>query len=181
MAQSSTDNGPNPLIIFVLLSVVIVVLGMVGFIVLIVASTSSAGGSQLLGDGGPYNLAQRIVPDDDTPPKVLLPTQIGTFKRDILYGDLQDFKMTYTSGDYKINLEGSQEVNISAAQAAVADVSRVVGLGAAIKRQLNQDPSYFLVNKDGTIRFSWSHGRWFYDIKANSQQALDEFMKGFKY
>ena len=181
MAQSSTDNGPNPLIIFVLLSIVIVVLGIVGFVVLIVASTASTGGSQLSGDAGPYNLAQRIIPVDNTAPKVLLPTQIGDFKRGVLYGDLQDFKMTYVSGNYKIDLEGSQEVNISAAQAAVADVGRVVGLGVALKRQLNQDPSYFLSGKSGAIRFTWSHGRWFFDIKANSQQALDEFMKGFKY
>ncbi len=67
-----------------------------------------------------------------------------------------------------------------AAQASVAQVARIGGLVSSANQQL-KDPSYYLNNANkGAVRFVWSHDRWYFDVQANSQQGLDDFMRDFK-
>jgi hypothetical protein len=179
MSYSVEDDAPNPFNVFIILSIIVVVIIMIVFAVLIMISVSSSS-STARRENGPYGVALRPIPEATQAIQVL-PETLGNFKRDKLTGTIKDFKATYKKGDYSVEIRGELMVNLRAAQASVADLANVVGIGNTPYRQLNGDPSYFLTAGNGAIRYAWSHNRWFFDIKANSQAALDEFMKVFKY
>lgn len=180
MSFSVDDDAPNPLNVFLLLSVAVVVVMMIGLGVLIVISLVNSSGNTARRENGPYNLLMRPVPEL-TQVREALPETIGEFKRGNLTGTIAEFSATYQKGEYVIEIEGAQAVNVRAAQANVADVAEAGGSGTTPNQRLNTDPSFFLTTGSGSIRYAWSHNRWFFDIKASSQAALDEFMRVFKY
>jgi hypothetical protein len=180
MSFSTDNDAPNPFNVFIILSVIVVVVVMIGLGVLIAISLASSSNNAVSRENGPYNVSLRPIPQV-TQAKDVLPESIGEFKRDNLTGTIKQFKATYKKGDQAIEIEGAQLINFRAAQANVTDVANTVGSGNTPYRKLNADPSYLLTVGTGAIRYAWSHERWFFDIKANSQTALDEFMKVFKY
>jgi hypothetical protein len=177
MAREKDDDVSNIMLIFVRGSAILVGLAVLALIALFIVSRLSPGPGP--SDPGPYNVASRPVPNVGAL-EDLLPTQLGPFKRTSLAGALSDFSAVYTRGTDKITIVGSQAVSVRAAQEGVSRVVRTSGRGA---NQLEgADPSYYLTLRDGgPSQYAWSHGRWFFDIQATSQSALDEFMRAFKY
>lgn len=180
MEHLQADDGPSPFNIFIILSVIVVAVAMLVFAGLAIMRVSGVGDSATSREHGPYGISARPIPVA-LQAKDLLPEKFGDFKRGPITGKISDFKTTYTKGDLQISLAGSSAVNLRAAQASVSDVARAVGAGKNVQRQLDQDPSYYIINDAGLVRFAWSHGYWFFDVTANSQQALDEFMREFPY
>jgi hypothetical protein len=180
MSYSVEDDAPNPFNVFIILSIIVVVIIMIIFAVLIMIGFSGARSNTVRSQDGPYGVALRPIPEF-TQAIQILPETLGDFKRDKVTGTIKDFKTTYKKGNDVIEIRGEQMVNVRAAQATVADLASTVGIGNSPYRQLNTDPSYFLTINNGAVRYAWSHNRWVFDIKANSQAALDDFMKVFKY
>ncbi len=176
-AHEHDDDGPSGMMVFIGVSAVFVVVAVIGCILLVVA------GSVLPGFGGsthmPYNLDTRPLPAAAKAVD-LLPETLGSYKRGPVNGNIQNFTVTYTSGDNKIVLNGSQGVSLRAAQASVAQIAEA-GQGSGSEKSLSGDPTYFMTSGDGPTRLAWSHDRWFFDIQASSKRALDDFMKGFRY
>ena len=180
MSYSIDDDAPNPFNVFIILSIIVVVVVMIGFAILIMISVASSSSNTTRRENGPYGVVLRPIPEFNQATQVL-PETLGEFKRDRLNGTIKEFKTTYRKGEHVIEITGEQMVHVRAAQANVADLANTIGSGNTPYRQLNADPSYILTVGSGTIRYVWSHNRWFFDIKANSQAALDDFMKVFKY
>ncbi|MCC7447303.1 MAG: hypothetical protein IT324_07810 [Anaerolineae bacterium] len=169
----------NILLMFIGGSAVLVAVTLIIFVVILglgrIPTTSQR--SEL----GPYSVANRLIPTANRLDQ-LLPDKIGDFKRIAVSGSLPDFKATYARDADKITLTGSQAVSLRAAQASVAQVSRTEGGVSTANQQLNKDPSYYLNDSNKTaVRFVWSHDRWYFDAVATSRQALDDFMRDFKY
>lgn len=178
--RDDDDSGLNPLLIFAILSGILVLIVMVVFVIVIIAAASSTSTSRVATTNGPYNIAARPLPSVPNA-ATLLPKQLDKFQRGSLTGTLDNFKATYKNGDYQIDISGTQAISVVLAQSYVDSALRKDGAAAIIQRQQNSDPSYYLTTGSGAIRLVWSHYRWFFDVKANSQAALDEFMKVFKY
>jgi hypothetical protein len=176
--QDNDDSGPNPLLIFAILSAILVLIVMIVFVVVIISATSST--NKLSATNGPYNVAVRPIPNVSNT-TALLPKQLDKFQRGALTGTIDNFKATYKNGDYQIDISGSQAISVILAQSYVNSALQKDGAAAMVQRQQNSDPSYYLTTGTGAVHFVWSHYRWFFDVKANSQAALDEFMKVFKY
>jgi hypothetical protein len=180
MSHSVEDDAPNPFNVFIILSIVVVVIIMIVFAILIMISVVSANSNTARRENGPYSVVLRPIPEATQAIQVL-PEMLGDFQRDKINGSIKDFKATYKKDNDVVEIRSQQMVNVRAAQATVADLASTVGIGNTPYRQLNADPSYFLTVSNGTVRYVWSHNRWLFDIKANSQAALDDFMKVFKY
>jgi hypothetical protein len=180
MSYSMDDDAPNPFNIFIIMSIIVVVVVMIGFAILLMISVTSSNSNAVRRENGPYGVALRPIPEANQAVQVL-PETLGDFKRDKLNGTIKEFKTVYRKGEHTIEITGEQMVNLRAAQASVSDLANSVGAGNTPYRQLNADPSYVLTAGNGAIRYVWSHNRWFFDIKASSQAALDDFMKVFKY
>jgi hypothetical protein len=174
----SSDNEPNPLMVFVILSIVFVGILLVGFILLFAVSRLTGSDSSSQGTM-PYGIVARPIPAGGTVAE-LLPEKLGDFKRGPISGDIQSFSATYTGGSNKIDFAGSRGVSLRAAQASVANIDRANN-SKNNQHQLNQDPSFVLIPGAGQVRLVWSHDRWLFDVTASSQAALDAFMSAFKY
>jgi hypothetical protein len=178
MSQQRDEEQSGIFMAFLGISAVIVTLVVIGLIVLFAISQVSTKPQSSGSD--PYSLAYRALPTV-TGIGELLPATLGAFKRNALSGSFETFSATYTSGKDKITLTGSQAVSVRAAQAMVAQAARSAS-GSVTSQRLNTDPSYFLSSSaKGPVRLIWSRYRWFFDVQATSQAALDEFMKVFKY
>jgi hypothetical protein len=177
LADQQDDDKSRILVIFLAISAIVVLIAVIGLVAIIVfgkMSPSTSGSSA----ASPYNLKARPLPELKTL-NDLLPPQLGSYKRTASTGDMQDFSATYVKEDHKIVLTGSQAVNVRAAQVGVKNAASSGGFTA---EELDQDPSYFLsAPANGPARYVWSHNRWFFDIKASSKAALDDFMTVFKY
>ena len=180
MAQQREDRGgPDPITIFVLMSIVFVAVAMIAFAALfLIGRVNSATTSQQ--NLTPYNLFLRPVPNAERAVD-LLAEQLGPFKRGPVTGTIQSFSATYTNGKDKVDISGSRAVSFHAAQAEVGLAEHDSQLANVLQRQLNQDPSFILTGGPAQVRFIWSHERWMFDVKASSQAALDAFMKVFVY
>ena len=180
MAQKREDrSGPDPVMIFVLITIAFVVVAVIGLGALfLIGRISGETASQQ--NAPPYDVLLRSVPTANRAVD-LLPEQLGPFKRGPVTGTIQNFSASYANSNDKIDISGSQAVSFRAAQADVGLVDHDNKLTNLVQRQLNQDPSYILTGGTGAVRFAWSHERWFFDVKASSQAALDAFMKVFKY
>jgi len=176
--QDNEDDGPSPLLIFAVLSGIFVMVIMVIFIVVIVIGASALTSSS--DTNGPYNTVARPLPKVSTE-AVLFPKQLGNFQRKTMTGDLNEFTATYKTDVYQIDISGAQAVSVPLAQAYVNDALEKDTSVSVIKRQMSSDPSYYLGLGKNTVHYIWSHYIWFFNVKANSQAALDEFMKVFKY
>jgi hypothetical protein len=176
--QDNNDSGPNPLLIFAILSGILVIVVMIVFVVIVIGGVTSTNKSPSSPD--PYSVSTRPLPNV-TNAGALLPKQLGKFQRGALTGTLDDYKATYKNGDYQIEISGSQAISVPLAKALVNTALKADSAAAIVQRQVNSDPSYYLTNSQGAIHYVWSHYRWFFDVKANSQAALDEFMKVFQY
>ena len=179
--HNQSDSGPDPLIIFVVLSSLLVVTTLIAFGALIIISASQSSGSTST-EFGPYNVAQRPIPNVPDPSR-LLPATLSDFKRKVLSGGGQDYKATYLSGSNQIVIAISEGVSLRVVQAYVSTAAQTVKDAKITNSVLSGDPSYFVATgTDSTsTRLVWSHDRWFFDVTANSQPALDAFMKVFKY
>jgi len=182
MAQQNPreEHGTsNILLMFIGGSAVLVAVTLIIFVVILGLGRIPTTGQR--SELGPYSVANRLIPTANQFDQ-LLPDKIGAFKRTAISGSLPDFRATYTRNTDKITIAGSQAVSLSAAQAGVAQVARAEGGVSTANQQLNKDPSYYLNNANkNAVRFVWSHDRWHFDVVASSQQALDDFMKDFKY
>lgn len=169
----------NILLMFIGGSAVLVAITLIIFLVILALGKLPITGQR--SDFGPYNVVNRLVPTTNQLDQ-LLPDQVGGFKRASIGGNIQAFSATYTRGTDQITLVGSQAVSLRAAQASVAQVARSEGMVSSTNQRLNQDPSYYLSDaRKNALHFVWSHDRWYFDVQATSQQALDDFMKDFKY
>jgi hypothetical protein len=176
MAQE--DDVSNAMLIFVRASGIFVGLAVIALVVVYVVSRLQPGtGSS---DSGPYNVANRPIPNVSQIGD-LLPAQLGPFKRTSLDGTLPSFTAVYARDSDRVTISGSQAVSLRAAQAQVSLVAQ--NSGQANTSQLtDSDPSYYLSLRDGSAsRYAWSHNRWFFDVQATSKEALEDFMKVFKY
>lgn len=135
-----------------------------------------------LSNVNPYEVAGRPLPTAQQPGELLPPT-LGNWQRRTLNGRIDNFSATYTNGDNTISLRGSQSVSLVAAVYSVRQVAQTNGPANLAERILDGDlnHSYYLTATASGVRFAWSHDRWFFDIKATSREALDDFMKIFKY
>jgi hypothetical protein len=175
---SEQDDVSNVMLFFARASAVFVGVAVLALIGLFIASRLSTGSSG--SNAVPYNVDSRPLPKVSQVGE-LLPEQLGPFKRTGLKGTLPDFSATYTRGGDTITLAGSQAVSVRAAQAGVAQVARSSGR-ANTSQLTDTDPSYYLhITEGGPSRYAWSHNRWFFDIRASSRTALDDFMREFKY
>ena len=172
------DERTRIITLFLLASAVLVTAAVIVFAVVIVAGRTGAA-SQVT-NGLPYNLNSRPYPTTTDLAQILPPT-LGKFKRSLFSGSLSDFSATYTADVGKIMLSGSQTVSLALAEFSVQQASKTV-TGLSNKDLGSGDPSYFLLAPEtGPARYVWSHNRWYFDVKATSKAALDEFMKVFKY
>ena len=176
--QDDDNDGLNPLLIFAVISAIFVVVIMIIFIVVIVIGASAVTSSSKI--NGPYDVLSRPLPKVSSA-TALLPKQLGSFQRGTLNGTLDDYQTTYKSGDYQIDISGSQAISVALAQAYVNKAMQAENTASIVLRQLNPDPSYYITSGKGPVHYVWSHYIWFFNVKANSQAALDEFMKVFKY
>ncbi len=176
--QNRDDDGPNPLLIFAVLSAIFVLIVMIVFIVVVIIGATAV--TSPTNTKGPYNVAARLVPTTDNA-ATLLPKQIGGFQRGPLTGSIDEFQATYKSGSDQIDISGSRSVSVALAQALVNNAMQTDNAGGIVQRSTGTDPSYYLTTGKGPIHFVWSHYIWYFNVKANSQAALDEFMKVFKY
>lgn len=172
------DDGPNPLLIFAVLSGIFVFVIMVIFIIVLVLGAGSVTSSSNI--NGPYDVVTRPLPNAATA-AALFPKQLGSFQRGTLTGGLNDFTVTYKSGDHQVQMSGSQAISVALAQTYVSNALQQETALSIVQRQVSSDPSYYLGSGKGTVHFVWSHYIWYFNVKANSQAALDEFMKVFKY
>jgi hypothetical protein len=179
MSKRRNDDGPNPAMIFIILSVVFVLLTVLAFGALLLLRQVNFQ-SALGGDTIPYNLAVRPVPNAKTAAD-LLPQTLGNFKRGAITGNIQDFQTTYTNGTDKIQLSGSQTVSLVEAQAFVSMFEQANKLTGKENHLLNSDPSFVEIQGATLVQLAWSHNRYYFAIKAPSQAALDAFMQVFKY
>jgi hypothetical protein len=178
--EEDADNRLNPMTLIIVLSVVVVGIVVAIFAVLYIIGRNTSDASQ--GVLVPYSIATRLVPTTTVVAEIL-PEQLGNFKRGPITGSIQNYKASYTNGTDKIDLAGSQGVSLRAAQASVANIAQLGNSSSPIQHQLYRDPSfaYILGSGTGPVRLAWSHDRWFFDVKADSQAALDRFMGVFKY
>lgn len=182
MAQQNPqeEHGTsNILLMFIGGSAVLVAVTLIIFVVILGLGRIPTTGNR--SELGPYSVVNRLVPTANQLDQ-LLPDKIGGFKRAAISGSLPDFRATYTRDADKITIAGSQAVSLRAAQASVSLVVRTLGSVSSANQQLDKDPSYYLNDSNkNTVRFVWSHDRWYFDVVASSRQALDDFMRDFKY
>jgi hypothetical protein len=157
---------------------VLVSIAMIAFAGLVFAQKTGLAGASANREYGPYGLTIHPIPSA-VQAMDLLPEQFGSFQSLPITGTLKDFKTIYTNGSHTIELSGTSSINLLPPSPAWAMLRGC--LNKAAQRELEQDPSYYLTSGEGTIRLAWSHGYWFFDITASSQQALDEFMRVFPY
>lgn len=179
MAQQRDNRGPDPITIFVLMSIGFVVIAMIGFVVLLILGRTNAQVT-IQQDTMPYDIILRPTPSAQRAVD-LLPEKLGAFKRGPVTGTISQYQATYTNGKDKIDISGSREVSFRAAQYDVSQINQTNSVPNVIQHQVNQNPSFILTGGTGPVRFIWSIDRWFFDVKASSQAALDAFMAVFKY
>jgi len=168
------------LMIFAVVSSLVVVAILIGL--LAVVGSLVVRFRQPVRDFGPYNIAARRSPmvafvGD------LLPPALGNFTRVSLQGDLQKFKAVYERGAERISVEGAQAVSLAAAQASVMRVQESDSRRGA--RSMIETArlgfSFYTYGDAERARLAYNRDRWFFDIIATSQRALDDFMKVFQY
>lgn len=166
--------------IFAAVSSLIVLALLVGL--LVVVSNLVARLAQPVRDFGPYNLAARPIPFVGFVGDLLPPT-LGNFTRQTLEGDLQKFRAVYVRGEDQVAIEGSQAVSLAAAQASVNLVQQrdFQGNSRSLIEPSRLGFSFYMYSKADRARLAYSRDRWFFDITASSQRALDDFMGVFQY
>ena len=133
----------------------------------------------------PFDIDKRP-PPSGTDLNVLLPKRVGTFQREDFPAGLkppsdEDLNVEYTSGDDSIFF-GFSIPDTEKDAAAAVKVTRE----EALKTKLNLKGAQYRIGKSPSFfRFdtfmSWSRGRYFFYAKADTPQALENFMRAFPY
>jgi hypothetical protein len=179
--EEQEERRATALMIFAVASS-LVVLALVGLFVFLITREMSAA-SPVSSNTNPYNISVRQLPTGQQPGE-LMPQTLGKWQRKTLGGRIENFGATYASGAETITIQGSRAVSLVAAVFSVRLVERSNGPANIASRIIDSDLNYsyyFSAAPNGTVRFAWSHDLWFFDVRASSREALDDFMKIFKY
>lgn len=152
-----------------------------GFIV----SQGGSGTSSAPSAVAPYGLNLRPVPTTQNIQE-LFPAQLGPFTRKAVTGTLSGNTATKFSASYqrgkdtvavagaRDNTYGQAQADMEAAVARVAEANGIVRIGTSFGYLIATDPK-------SSVHLIYHHTFWYFEIVANSQQALDDFVKVFPY
>jgi hypothetical protein len=133
----------------------------------------------------PFSIHKRPMPSGQDL-AVLLPAEVGIFKRDALPEGArlaadEDLNIDYRAEGETVNVGLSKPESVEDAREAIK-VSREEAMSSRIpvrdaRYSLKTDPAYFHVGDF----IAWSRGQYFFYAKASSPAALDRFMSAFPF
>lgn len=165
----------------------LLIVGLVVFIAVIVSQNNRANNNS--SGGGVktviYELDRRGLPTKANSATDLFPQTFGAFTRKAASGTIRGqaagtFQASYARNKDAINIVGSRDNNYAQAEADMRNGVLQAGLASQIIT-LDTTFGYTLSTSNGEVHLIYFHGNWYWNITANSQTALDDFMKVFPY